>query len=111
MIRNRDKAITDKTSIGNILVDSGIITDSDLQLAIAYQDENEDYMLGEALVAIGAIERDVVEAMLAAQEMDRKKSRGSGKHVAKIIEIARDRKKRMEEARERFINEVENWKK
>ncbi len=69
--RNRDKAKEDSTSLGNLLLKSGMIDVDDLRDALEFQDENTDFMLGEALIQLGKIDRGIVESLLWKQRVER----------------------------------------
>ena len=58
--------MTDRPTIGDILMDSGRVTREDVEQALAYQRENGGYF-GEALVACGIISEGEVEWGLASQ--------------------------------------------
>ncbi|HEC72012.1 MAG: hypothetical protein ACTSW7_01180 [Candidatus Thorarchaeota archaeon] len=81
--RNREKAKEDKTSLGNLLLKSGIIEPDDLCDALEFQDENTDFMLGEALIQLGKIDRGIVEALLWTQRVER-----GEEEPAKVIQFA-----------------------
>lgn len=82
--RDRERAEQDCTSLGNILLKAGMISAEQLHEAVDYQDTNPDVMLGEALVKMGVVERDIVEALLMTQ----KARRDNGKHAAEVIAFA-----------------------
>jgi len=69
--RNRNKAKEDKHSLGNLLLKAGIIDVDDLRAALEFQDENTDFLLGEALIQLGKVDRGVVEALLWTQRVER----------------------------------------
>lgn len=98
--RNRDAAREDCHSLGNLLLKSGMITVDQLRSALEFQDANPDHMLGEALVQMGAVKKDVVDALLAAQ---RAKRAANGKHSADVVNIAKNRKGPLTAAHDRFV--------
>ena len=79
------KASVDPYSFGNVLVERKLITEIDLCRALAYQRENRDVMLGEALVRIGALSKEHVEAMLLRQDALREPT---PRKVGKLVELA-----------------------
>jgi len=81
--RDKIKAQQDYTSLGNMLIRTGMITEEQLEKALRFQDENPEIMLGEALIQLKFIDRGVVEALLIAQEAKRKKS-----NIMDIIKFA-----------------------
>lgn len=67
----REKAKEDKNSLGNLLLKAGIIDVDDLREALDFQDENTDFLLGEALIQLGKVDRGIVEALLWTQRVER----------------------------------------
>lgn len=81
--RDRGRARKDASSLGNMLLRMGVVDGEQLRLAIDYQDNNPDVMLGEALINMGAVDRGIVEALLVAQSA----ARNEGK-TADVIAFA-----------------------
>lgn len=96
-IRDRRRAQADVMSLGNLLRRTGMIDEAQLRAALDYQDANPDRMLGEALVAMGVVEAEIIEALLAAQQVRREE----GRSLARILAIAKNRKLPLKEAHER----------
>jgi len=82
--RDRNRARKDSTSLGNMLLRMGVVDGEQLRLAIDYQDDNPDVMLGEALINMGAVDRGIVEALLVAQNSER----DHGRKTAEVIAFA-----------------------
>ena len=79
----------DPTSLGNLLLEKGLVTPKQLSEAVHFQQNNADLLLGEALVRLGVITREVLEATLAQQEMVRKgASRQSNDQVQRMLRMA-----------------------
>lgn len=102
-IRDRDRvrARRDNTSLGNLLLKSGMITPDELRMALEYQDQNPERMLGEALVRLGAVEKEIIEALLAMQEIEDGKT--SPRALAKVVHLAKNRKKPLHDAHDRMV--------
>lgn len=83
------KAAKDPYSFGNLLLERGLISEVDLDRALAFQRDNQDVMLGEALVHMGVIERGTLETMLLRQEA--LKGGGGLKAVGKLVDLATTR--------------------
>ena len=66
--RKRRKAQADKSSIGRLLIDCGYVTQEEILSAIAYQEANEELLLGELLINRGAITREILEVILTRQK-------------------------------------------
>lgn len=98
--RDREAAKKDCASLGNLLLKAGMITPEQLQEALDFQDDNPDRMLGEALVQMGAVEKEIVEALLVAQQAKRAASK---KSVAEVVEIAKNRKKPLAAAHDGYV--------
>lgn len=96
----------DETSLGRLLVDNGLITGEELKEALYFQHDNGDYMLGQALVAQGSVDKVLVDAMLLVQ----KAKRGRGGDVAEIVDFAAESSKKMGEAHDRFRSALERMK-
>lgn len=60
-------------SLGELLVECGLVTEDQLDLAVRFQKQNADIMLGEALVKIGALDRDTLEVLLTKQRALRRR--------------------------------------
>jgi hypothetical protein len=86
-INGVSKAAKDPTSLGNILVESHVVDLEDLQKAIRFQQENQDVMLGEALVRLGVLQREVLDALLLQQKIARGKE--PKKAIGQLVELAR----------------------
>jgi hypothetical protein len=82
--RNRVRAQSDQTSLGNLLLEVGQITPEQLVDALRFQDENPDVMLGDALVRLDVVERGVVEQLLIMQRA----KRSGRRQMAEVIELA-----------------------
>lgn len=82
--RDRNRARKDATSLGNMLLRMGVVDGEQLRLAIDYQDNNPDVMLGEALINMGVVDRGIVEALLVAQNSER----DNGRKTAEVIAFA-----------------------
>ena len=100
-IKGLNKAATDPTSLGNILVDAKVLAIEDLQKAIRFQQENQDIMLGEALVRLGMLSREILDALLLQQDVMRGKH--SRKSIGELVEMA---KKQTEAATEELHSVV-----
>ena len=88
--RNRKNAQHDYTSLGNLLIKSGMIDGIQLERALSFQDENPEVMLGEALVKLGFIDRGVIEALLVTQGAKREKL-----DIIDVIKFATDSTKNL----------------
>ena len=97
--RDRQRARDDVMSLGNLLRRTGLVSEQQLQAALDYQDANPDRMLGEALVAMGVVEAEIVEALLAAQQVRRDEHRS----LARVLAIAKNRRKPLQDAHDRVI--------
>lgn len=92
-IRDRKKAKEDSTSLGNLLLKTGLIEIEDLHNALEFQDDNPDIMLGEALIKLGKIDRGVIEALLWKQRVERGEENTieiiqfATKHTQKLMSI------------------------
>ena len=95
----------DATSLGRLLVDNGLITSEELKEALYFQHDNGDYMLGQALVAQGSVDKGLVDAMLLVQKA--KRSRGD---VAEIVDFAAESSKKVSEAHDRFRDTLKRMK-
>jgi len=96
---------SDETSLGRLLVDNGLITGEELKEALQFQDENSDYMLGQALVVRGSVDRGLVDAMLLVQKA--KRSRGD---VAEIVDFAAESSKKVSRAHDEFRENLRQMK-
>lgn len=91
----------DATSLGNILVEMGVLTETQLREAIERQENSTlEQLLGSVLVHFGYCSREDVEAALSAQ----KSMRGGKKvrHALAVADLAIHRKK-VNGARDRAI--------
>lgn len=98
----------DKSSLGNILLKAGIVSEEQLKNALMFQDKNKDEMLGDVLIKLDMVSRPMIEEFLILQ----KTKRGT---QADVIEIARYANKNMarlrrkhEESRVVAMNIMEN---
>lgn len=57
----------DPSSLGNLLVKAGVCSDSQLRDAIAIKRSKEDQLLGETMVRMGVITRDMLNVVLEQQ--------------------------------------------
>ena len=62
------KALKDPTSLGNLLLRTRLITDSQLDEACRFQWKNESLRLGEALVQLGLIDKEIMDAVIEEQK-------------------------------------------
>jgi len=83
-------AYDDPYSIGNMLLQTGMIEEKDLLEAIQFQRENPDVMLGEALIKLGRVERGVVDAVMVMQM-----AKKSSKNATNVIRFACEQTKRI----------------
>ena len=88
--RNREEAKDDKNSLGNLLLKSGIIDEDDLKDALDFQDNNTDFLLGEALIQLEKVDRGIVEAILWKQRVER-----GEEEPAEVIQFARKHTQRI----------------
>jgi hypothetical protein len=92
----------DRTSIGRLLVDNGLITDADLKRATAVQDERKardnDVKLGEILVELGVVEHHIVEAVLLVQDARRRMD------VDEVVNVVCRQSAQVIELQDHFIN-------
>jgi len=89
--RDVDKAKCDSTSLGSLLLEFNHISQRDLDAAIAFQENNQDKFLGEALVSLGKIDRDLVDIMLTVQ----KNKRGEKRDFHAIMSAIKKQEKRL----------------
>lgn len=99
--RDRERARKDNTSLGNLLLKAGMITADELRQALEFQDDNKDHMLGEALIQKGFVEKEIVEALLAIQEIEDGKA--TPKALAKVVNLAKNRKKPLHDAHDKVV--------
>jgi len=66
----RQRPETDFSSLGNLLLEEGMVTEEQLMTALQTQGD-QDMLLGEALVHMGVISYTQLDAMLARQKMHR----------------------------------------
>jgi hypothetical protein len=79
----------DPTSLGSLLMEKGAVNSKQLDAALHFQQNNTDLLLGEALVHMGIISREVLEATLIQQELARNgASRQSNGQVRKVVRMA-----------------------
>jgi hypothetical protein len=64
-------ASKDPTSLGNLLLKMQVINKDQLDRACLYQRENKNSLLGEALVRLGALESEVLAAVIDEQRLIR----------------------------------------
>lgn len=89
MVKKHPNPSVDPTSLGSILVNSGTVEAKQLEAALQFQSDNVDLLLGEALVRIGAISREILEAALTQQEVVRNGvSRKTNAQVHRILKMA-----------------------
>ena len=69
---------------------SGIIDKDDLKDALEFQNENTDFLLGEALIQLGKVDRGIVEALLWKQRVER-----GEEEPAEVIQFAREHTQRI----------------
>jgi len=86
----QNDAHNDPDSIGNILIETGMINEDDLLAAIQFQIENPDIMLGEALIKLGSTERGIIDAVTVIQM-----ARRSTKNATNVIRFACEQTKRI----------------
>ena len=79
----------DPTSLGCLLRDKGLVDSQQLLTALQFQVENADLLLGEALVRLGIISREILEVMLAEQNPRRNGARKSSNlRVQQVLQMA-----------------------
>ena len=79
----------DSTSLGSILLTDGAVKPEQLDAALSFQKNNEDLLLGEALVHMGIISRELLEVALVKQELLRNgTSKASHVKVQRLLKMA-----------------------
>jgi hypothetical protein len=78
----------DPTSLGNILLNLGLLKPTDLDRGLAFQVDNPDVMLGESLVKIGVIPREIVDEVVEIQKLIREGKNAQGEVVLRKISKA-----------------------
>ncbi len=81
------EVIQDPASLGNLLLKTKAIDLTQLREALAFQSDNPDIMLGEALIRMGLITRDGLNILLTRQ----KAMRGGSKEVRQLLKLATKR--------------------
>lgn len=66
-------ASKDPTSIGNLLVRMGVITEDQLLRAISIQHDAQEQLLGDILVKVGFVGRDYLDLIVEQQSIMRKR--------------------------------------
>ena len=77
---NHRRASNDPTSLGNILIEMGIISRTQLQSALRIQSETQEMFLGQILIDSGLLSEDELGTILKIQDKLR-----SGKKQSKAI--------------------------
>ena len=90
------RAAEDPLSLGNVLLKQGVITSRDLTVALLYQSEHGG-RLGEALIEMGILSRERMEAMPLRQRAMRAPRTPV---VGELVELATKRVHEMREMRE-----------
>jgi len=89
MVKAKEIPAYDPTSLGSLLRDRGLVSDAQLSQALQFQVENADLLLGEVLIRLGIISREVLEATLTEQDLrrngPRKASNGQVRRVLQMV--------------------------
>jgi len=83
--RAKDDPMSDPTSLGSLLIESGRCTKDQLQAAYDYQTQNRDILIGEVLIKMGVINQSIMDEILARQKVLRK---STAKNVAEYVQVA-----------------------
>jgi len=78
-----------------------MITAEQLRDALEFQDANPERMLGESLVQLGIVEKEVVEALLAMQKIE--DGKGKQEHLNVVVELAKNRKRPLHKAHDKVV--------
>ena len=76
----------DPTSLGNLLLEMGLLSRPELMFALRRQHELKDHVLGRVLIEEGLLDEGVIEAILVLQ----KARRGKDKDLQHTIEYVRE---------------------
>lgn len=89
MAKKAKSPACDPTSLGSLLLNSGLVSSKQLDEALHFQQDNADLLLGEALVRMGVLSREMLEAALMQQELARKgATKQTSSQVRRVLKMA-----------------------
>jgi len=91
----REHAAKNPKSLGNLLLNTKLITKEQLDKALDFQEKNKDVLLGEILIHEGVVDRDTIQKFLAIQK-------GGYEEVSELMRVAVDQTRKMAPVHDRL---------
>lgn len=102
--RGDANSVKDSTSLYSMLLEFNRVSTEELKEAVDIQKKNKDKYLGQILVSLGLVEKNVIDTLLALQNERRENRVG----LKEIVNLSKLQDKRVEKANVYLLREIQD---